>query len=333
MKSIPQQKVERHMPTLLITGGHKGLGLAAVERIVARNCFDVVLAGRNSNEVRSAAQRLAQAHGCKVLPLHMDVSSLGSVRHAVAEFKAMVVSGDVAPLKVLLPNAGAQFLSGAKYSDDGYEMTFATNFLGHFLLTNLLLEEIIDGGSIVFTASGTHDPNTMDGRMVGKAVAPDATALANTGKNGKLLSGGQRYSTSKLCVMLFAYELDRRLKAAEIEIASIAFDPGLIMATGLGRSAPAFAQRLTRTAFATWLFKTLGVTMGSLDFSGESLANIAMGETFADKSGTYIQSNSGQLVETRSSDASYDRQAATKLWRDASLLVGLKPSLRFEKRR
>ena len=94
----------------------------------------------------------------------------------------------------------------------------------------------------MFTASGTHDLETMDGKMVGKAMEPDAFALANEGKQGRRpSSGGVRYATSKLCMFLLCYELNRRLAKRGSRLASIAFDPGLISETGLSRTAPAFA--------------------------------------------------------------------------------------------
>ena len=111
-------------------------------------------------------------------------------------------------------NAGAQANGPATYSVDGYETTFAGNCLGHFLLVNLLLDSVAAGGRIVWTASGTHDPALMDGKSVGKAVDPDAKTLAQQGRDGEPISGGRRYATSKLCIILYAYELDRRLRRA-----------------------------------------------------------------------------------------------------------------------
>lgn len=75
--------------------------------------------------------------------------------------------------------------------------------------------------------------------MVGIAAEPDACALANEGKNGrKPISGGKRYTTSKLCMILFAYELNRRLRASDSSVLCIAFDPGRIPETGLTKTSP-----------------------------------------------------------------------------------------------
>jgi NAD(P)-dependent dehydrogenase (short-subunit alcohol dehydrogenase family) len=311
------------MGTVLITGGHKGIGLEATKKILEQGGFDLILGGRNQTEVDTVARDLGAQYGVRISTIAIDVASLASVRAAATAVQIMVREGAVAPLQVLMLNAGAQFMGPPQYTAEGYEKTFATNCLGHFLLLDLLLEDVEDRGRIVFTASGTHDPDTMDGKMVGKAAEPDAVRLATDGKHGKPLPWGVRYSTSKLCTMLYAYELDRRLRAQGSSIQSIAFDPGLIVETGLSRSAPVMAQRFMRTGFAKWLFKTLGVTMGSIPFSGEALARVAVDPEFADASGKYIQSTSGRLIEARSSAMSYDVGRAQKLWVDSAQLVGV----------
>lgn len=316
------------MVTVLITGGHKGLGLEATTKIAERGGFDIVLAGRNPAEMDVVARDLRARYRTNIKTVDVDVSSLASVRAGAKAVQDLVRDGIVAPLQVLMLNAGAQFMGPIEYSVDGYEKTFATNCLGHFLLLNLLSDDIGESGRVVFTASGTHDPETMDGKMVGKAVEPSAVKLANEGKTCKPISGGKRYTTSKLCTILYAYELDRRLRAAGSSVESIAFDPGLVSATGLTRTLPPFVQSISRTRFVAWMVKTLGVTMGSISFSGNALAEVAVDPAFANASGKYIQSHNGRLIEARSSVMSYDVERARKLWADSELLVELKPESR-----
>ena len=259
--------------------------------------------------------------------MQLDLSSLASVRSAAQDVQRLMAEGQIQHLDALLCNAGAQFRGPISYSKDGFEQTFAVNHLGHFLLVNLLLDCLTKDGRVVFTASGTHDPETMDGKMVGKANEPDAFLLANEGKQGsKPSSGGVRYATSKLCVLLFCYELNRRFAERGSRLVSIAFDPGLVPETGLSRTAPAFAARLLRTKFIKRLLQTLGVTMGSLAFSGDALARIAVDPDFAGATGQYLQSKNGSLVTSRSSKASYDKQKAAKLWTDSATLVKLQPN-------
>ncbi len=287
------------MPTVLITGGHAGIGLECAKQLAAGPHLNLLLAGRSLEHVERAAAQLRSDHGVRVSAVKLDLSSLASVREAAAQCRAMLDSGEVDSLQAILCNAGAQFQGAISYSADGYEETFATNCLGHFLLVELLIDRVADRGRIVFTASGTHDPDTMDGKMVGAAVEPDAQARAREGKSGKPISGGKRYSTSKLCTVLYAYELDRLLRSGQSTIASIAFDPGLIPETGLVRTSPKSVQ---------WL------------------ARVVADPAFADGSGKYFQSHNGSLIETRSSKVSYDEKRAAKLWDDSKLLVKLQPN-------
>jgi NAD(P)-dependent dehydrogenase (short-subunit alcohol dehydrogenase family) len=135
------------MSTVLITGGHKGVGLEAVRRIASQGNNDLLLAGRNMAEVKAVIDELATKYGVKIKGVNLDVSSMASVRSAAASTRDMVDRGEIAPLQVLLLNAGAQFLGPIRYSVDGYELTFATNCLGHFLLLNLLLDKVQEGGA------------------------------------------------------------------------------------------------------------------------------------------------------------------------------------------
>ena len=315
------------MSTVLITGGHAGIGFESAKQLASRWHCNLVLAGRNIDRMEPAAQQLRTSYGVKVTTLKLDTSSLASVREAATQVRALLDSGKVDSLNALLCNAGGRHNGPTTYSPDGYETTFATNCLGHFLLLDLLVDRVAEGGRIVFTASGTHDPDTTDGKMVGKVVEPDAIALANDGKDGREpLSAGVRYSTSKLCTMLYAYELHRRLRRAGSSVASIAFDPGSIPETGLLRTMPKPVQWLAKTSLMKGLMKRLGVTQGSITFSGASLAQIAADPKYANASGKYLQSNDGELIETRSSKLSYDEQRAAKLWNDSRTLVRLQPS-------
>lgn len=118
-------------------------------------------------------------------------------------------------------------------------------------------------GRVVFTASGTHDPETTDGKIVGKAVEPGAFALANQGRSGTPVNGGRRYTTSKLCTVMYAYELDRRLRKAGVNILSAAYDPGMIPETGLTERVPKVMRALLRTRAVKWVLRALGTTMGA----------------------------------------------------------------------
>lgn len=314
------------MPTILITGGHSGIGLECVKRIAPNSNLSIVLAGRSPDRMNEVADQLRQNHGTKVSTLQLDTSSLASVREAGARLRSMLNSGDMGPLHAILCNAGGRAFGPVQYSPDGFEETFAGNYLGHFLLVHLLIDSLADDGRIVFTASGTHDPDTRDGKAVGPSVEPDAGMLANTGKNGeKPLSAGVRYATAKLCIMLFTYELHRRLRATGSGIASIAFDPGSVSGTSFLRGAPRPLRFIASSSFAKWMTKRAGITVGSLDLSGASLAKLAIDPAYAHGSGKYFQVNDGSFKEVRSATISYDERRAARLWDDSQQLVGILP--------
>lgn len=314
------------MPTILITGGHGGIGLECSRHLAEHYGTDLLLAGRTLHRIEPVARELEKSFGIRATPLELDTSSLVSVRVAAQTCRAMIDDGRIDKLQAILCNAGAR-IETLNFTPDGYEETFATNHLGHLLLVELLIDRVQDDGRVVFTASGTHDPETMDGRLVGAAVEPDAAALANTGKDGrKPLSAGKRYSTSKLCNVLTAYEVHRRLRRSGSAVAAIAFDPGSTAGTGFLRAMPRPLQWLSTTAFFNGVQRQLGITMGNVEFSGASLARLALDPAYADASGKYMQSNDGRLIETRSSKVSYDELLAQRLWQDSKRLAHLEPN-------
>ena len=180
------------MPTALITGGHGGVGYECAKQLATGPRFNLILVGRDLTRIEPAAQRLRAEYNVQVTTLQMDTSSLASVRNAAARCRAMIDRGEVDALQAILCNAGAR-IEALNYTPDGYEETFATNHLGHFLLIELLIDRLAHNGRVVFTASGTHDPETVDGKLVGAVIEPNAIALANDGKDGrKPTSAGKR---------------------------------------------------------------------------------------------------------------------------------------------
>ncbi|MDP9794299.1 NAD(P)-dependent dehydrogenase (short-subunit alcohol dehydrogenase family) [Catenuloplanes nepalensis] len=302
------------MTTVLITGGHSGIGLAAATELAARK-VDLILAGRSPDRMRAVADDLRAAHGVSVTTVALDLCSLASVREAATRVPAT-------QLDALLCNAGGRFEGDVTFSPDGYETTFAANCLGHFLLVELLLPQLAENARVIYTASGTHDRDTTDGRMVGAAAEPDAEALAT---NATALSAGKRYSTSKLCTVMYAYELHRRLRKAGSTVSSIAYDPGSVPGTGFLRGMPRPVQLFSTTRAMNWLSRRLGVTVSDVAFSGASLATLAADPEYADASGKYFQAKQGKLSAVRSAKLSYDERRAAKLWDDSRRLARLTP--------
>ena len=175
--------------TCLITGGSDGIGYSAA-RELARMGARVVILGRNAAKTDAAVQRIIAETGNRAVErLLADLSSQREVRRVAAETLERLPR-----LDVLLNNAGAIFLSNRR-SVDGLEMTFALNHIGYFLLTNLLLERLRESAParVINVSSSSHG-------------SPGRFRLEDLPKPGSN-RGYRAYGRSKLCNILFTYEL------------------------------------------------------------------------------------------------------------------------------
>jgi light-dependent protochlorophyllide reductase len=296
--------------TVLITGGTSGLGRRAAAELAANPSWHVVITGRDPERTQSAAADIGAE------PQVLDLGSLDDVRRCAKRLHG----GERPPLGALICNAGAQHISKPEpvLSKDGYEATFAVNHLGHFLLVALLLERLAPPARVVIVSSGTHDPARRTGMptprytRASELARPDA---AWAGGDSPVAAGRRRYTTSKLCNVLFMYELDRRFDGQGITFN--AFDPGLMPGTGLARDYPLY-QRLV------WRFVLPALTVVRRDVntprqSGGALANLIVDPALDERSGRYF-SGSG---EAPSSAESHDTAKAGDLWQTSLELVGL----------
>jgi light-dependent protochlorophyllide reductase len=299
--------------TVIITGANSGLGFECAKTIAKANAgWHIVIACRNLKKGEEAKNKLITSTGFKeITVLQLDLASLQSVR----AFVTILDKANLPPLQGLINNAGMQVMSGLEFTKDGYELTFGTNHLGHFLLTNLLLEKMLEPARIVIISSGTHDPDTIDGRF-NKPNFLGANRLAKP-KSENDMTGMQRYSTSKLANLMFAYELSRRL--ADKKITVNAFDPAAVPATNLLSSIKnPFARWSIRAS--TKLFKLFGVKISTPEISGSAMARLLLDEKLNNVTGKYFQI----LNERQSSKQSYDKKLAAELWNDSKQLTGLK---------
>ena len=298
--------------TILLTGASGGIGYWCAKSLLRLGAHHLVIAGRNAEQLADVAGRLGT-----VTTLDLDLGSIESIRAACGRIQESIACGDLPPLFALVCNAGMQVASGpVQKTRDGFEITFGTNHLGHFLLVNLLLKTVAPPGRIVFTSSGTHDPETIEGRY-NKPIFTNAHDLAFPDRsNSPRMSQLQRYSTSKLCNLYCAYELARRLKKAGVAITVNAYDPGAVPTTGLLRGHGGF----TRAIAASPLLRWLGVRIETPESAGDALASLIADPNLENISGAYFAGH----TQRRSSKASYDQTAAEQLWRDSAELVGLK---------
>jgi NAD(P)-dependent dehydrogenase (short-subunit alcohol dehydrogenase family) len=276
----------------MITGGNSGIGFMTVKKLAAHG-FHVILASRNQQSSVQAILRIrAENPKASLEAIPLDLASFASVRQCVAVFHEKGY-----PLHLLINNAGGA-VPGQRpsFTADGFEMTFGTNHLGHFLLTNLLLEDLKRSAParVITVSSRLHDPEYAGGQRVDF----DYDNL----RGEKYYQPQVFYRNSKLANMWFAYELNRRLTGTGVT--SNAVCPGFVpQAIGDRRKSPLerffYSQILARMPFAT-----------SLEQASNSYLVAATDPRYADVGGKLIADG----VEVRSSVDSYDEEKARRLW-------------------
>ncbi|XP_072475964.1 retinol dehydrogenase 11-like isoform X3 [Notamacropus eugenii] len=195
--------------TAVVTGANSGIG-KAVSCELARRGARVVLACRRLPQGQKALEDIQKATGSKELLLReLDLSSIASIR----SFSQKLLQEEP-HIHLLVNNAGISGLPYKTLTSDGLEMTFMTNYLGHFLLTNLLLKGLLEASSarVVNVSSFRHKFGFVDEQHLVGA--------------GRPLSSNQPYDCSKLLQVLFTKELAQRLQRTGVTVNSV--DPGIV---------------------------------------------------------------------------------------------------------
>ncbi|XP_068280381.1 dehydrogenase/reductase SDR family member on chromosome X isoform X2 [Nyctibius grandis] len=197
----------------IVTGGAKGIGYQTVKHL-ARLGMHVIIAGNNESEGQEAVRKIQEETLTgKVEFLYCDLASMKSIRQFVQRFRAKNC-----PLHVLVNNAGVMLVPERK-TEDGFEEHFGLNYLGHFLLTNLLLDTLKQSGThshnarIITVSSATH--------YVGKLHLNDLQSRCSYSPHGA-------YAQSKLALVLFTYQLQHLLTANGSHVTANVVDPGVV---------------------------------------------------------------------------------------------------------
>jgi NAD(P)-dependent dehydrogenase (short-subunit alcohol dehydrogenase family) len=304
------------LQTAIITGGNGGLGYQCARTIAAASPqWQVVIASRDHAKSEEAVRSItAETGNPHVAAIELNLGSLDSVRRFGADFAARALP----PIGAIVCNAGIQTVRDLTYTNDGYETTFAVNHLGHFLLVNLLLRHLGDRARIVMVSSGTHNPDQFTGMP--KPDYSDAMSVAKRESGADPGRAGRRaYTTSKLCNVMFAYELSRRLKAEGHErICVTAFDPGLMPGTGLARDYSPVMKFVWNFALPALRFIP-GVN--GVSKSGADLARLVLDPELEGVSEKYFVGRK----PVPSSRESYDERKGAELWESSVSMVHLKP--------
>jgi NAD(P)-dependent dehydrogenase (short-subunit alcohol dehydrogenase family) len=149
--------------SILVTGSNGGLGASIVEQILSQKVLGENYHGLytirkegNDGNVQGVLRNSGSTHSHELVP--MDLSSLSSVREAARKINARVQNGSLPPIRALILNAGYVEHDPQTFTDDGFDMTFQAGYLGHFLLTLLLLQSMDkENGRIVVVGSWTHE--------------------------------------------------------------------------------------------------------------------------------------------------------------------------------
>jgi NAD(P)-dependent dehydrogenase (short-subunit alcohol dehydrogenase family) len=225
--------------------------------------------------------------------VHGDFGDLDQVRAMAA-----AVKGRTERLDVLLNNAGA-FYNAPVDTPYGVEKTFLVNHLSPFLLTNLLLDTLVDSAParIVHVSSEAHQSGKLD--------------LDDLGL-GRRYVGFVAYARSKLAVVMFAYELARRLQGTGVTANAI--HPGVV-ATNISGDASGWLSPIVK--------RVIGWFGDSPETAARRVAGLALSDEVAGVTGQYYVDGK----EAQSAAASYDRALAQRLWEVSERLTGIDGSL------
>lgn len=224
-------------PAYIITGPTSGYGLATAREVAKHGT--VVLVGRDREKLR-ALQREIQEKGGHAETVVCDLSDVESVKRAAAEIVGLGL-----PLGGLVNNAGIMQLRPTKNAR-GWDMSYATNHLGPFVLTEALIPHLSDGANVVFIVSGVEDPERAPSKVAGfrggRYISAEASARGEWEPGGAKNIGYNAYATSKQCELAAALEFARETPRIHFN----AVEPGFAPGTGLGRDANAFLRFVGR---------------------------------------------------------------------------------------
>ncbi|KAM9733510.1 dehydrogenase/reductase SDR family member 13-like [Menidia menidia] len=287
-------KVKLHGKTVIVTGSNTGIGKTTAVDLAKRGAR-VILACRSKQRGEAALEEIKRESGSnQVVFMPLDLGSLTSVRRFATAFLK-----SESRLDILINNAGV-YLQGQ--TEDGIGMMFGVNHLGHFLLTNLLLERLKESGPsrIVNVSSVGHNFGKIDFDCLNTHKA--------LGVGSSFLEVPKVYCDSKLCNVLFTHELAKRLQGTQVTCYSL--HPGAITSE-LGRNASPVVQVLLKP-ITTFFFKnTIQGCQTSL--------HCALQEGMEPLSGRYFSNCTVREVFAKAKDDA----AAKKLWEISERLCGL----------
>lgn len=286
--------------TVIITGGNRGIGFSACRQLASTNDWNIILACRSRIKAEQAILSIPISDGRENIEIEeLDLADFKSIK----AFSKKIIDSKRS-INVLACNAGIQLSSTpvgkdgspVKRTNDGFEATVGVNHIGHFYLIQLLLGVLKKqrGSRVVVVGSGVHNPEEAGGNVGSKATLGDMQGFTGGFREGiSMVDGGEydadkAYKDSKLCNVMTALELSRRLKAERTDVTCNVMNPGLIPTTGLFRELnPVFVflfTLLTRYVFKVAVPVEEGGRRLAFMISDPSLQGVS-GQYFTGKAG------------------------------------------------
>ncbi|NGX15104.1 oxidoreductase [Wenzhouxiangella sp. XN24] len=289
------QLPDLHGRRYLITGGNSGIGFDAARHLAGAGA-DLVLACRSVAKGEDAAEQLRKEARGSIDVVELDLSDLSSIRQAAATIREKYDK-----LHGLINNAGVMQTPESR-TVDGFEMQVGTNHLGHFLLAGLLIDHVEAAeGRVVVVSSLVHRLGVLDLDDLMSEKKYDPT---------------RAYIQSKAANIVFALELDRRLKAAGRKAICIACHPGY-SDTRLQSTGP--------KGFLNALYKLTNPLFAQSSSQGAVPTVLAAAGAEAKRGAYYgpqrMQEARGPVGDARVAAYALDRQLAAELWRQSEALV------------
>jgi NAD(P)-dependent dehydrogenase (short-subunit alcohol dehydrogenase family) len=262
--------------TILVTGATDGLGKRVARELAAKGTT-VLLHGRSPERLEATLEEIRSQTSTEKVGYYLaDLSSLAAVRDL-----ADCILSEYDRLDALVNNAGI-IVQERKESEDGYELTFAVNYLSHFLLTSLLLPLLKDSAParVVNVASAGQSPIDFDDPMLERGY--DAM---------------RAYSQSKLAQIMFTFELTERLSDTGVSVTAL--HPASLMDTKMVQD-------------------TFGYTMSTVEEGADATVHLAASSELEGVTGRYFDG----MREARADGQAYDKEARRKLWELSEELCG-----------
>ena len=287
---MPTSKSSMHGKICMVTGANSGIGKATALALAQMGATVVMVCRDRVRGEEARSEITTRSKNNTVDLLLADLTSQQSIRHLVETFRHRYTN-----LQVLINNAGASFTGRRRETVDGVEMTLAVNYLAPFLLTHMLLDMLKASAParIVNVSSDAHASGSiqMDDLQAEKLYKPMRT-----------------YPQAKLAVVLFTYELARRLQGTGVTANCL--HPGFV--------ATHFAQRDAGPAFRL-LVKAIGSFGTSPEKGAKTSIYLASSAEVEGITGTYFVKS----IPRRSASISYDESLQRQLWEQSAKLVNV----------